>query len=60
MTAALSRPRPWRRPPTAVIEAVCVLAALAAGVTLLTLLPYDDIIRSLLCFRFHAGHGCAA
>lgn len=51
--------RSWRQPSTEVIEAACILAAFTAGLVLLALLPYDDIVRNLLCFKFYAGQGCA-
>lgn len=57
MNVAHYRPRPWWRPPPApAIEAVCIVATLATGLALLALLPYDDLVRSVLCFKFHAGH----
>ena len=37
----------------------CIVATFAMGLALLALLPYDDILRSLLCFRFYGGYGCA-
>ncbi len=49
----------WRLPPAEAIEAACIVAVLATGLALLTLLPYDDIVRSVLCFKLYAGHGCA-
>jgi hypothetical protein len=41
------------------IEAACVVAIFAMGLALLAMLPYDDILRSLLCFKFYGGYGYA-
>ena len=61
MNVARYRPRRWwRQPPPAAIEAACIIAALAAGLAWLALLPYEDIVRSALCFKFYAGHACAS
>ncbi len=61
MSAALQRLRQWRRQslPAPEIEAACIVATFAIGLALLALLPYDDILRSLLCFKFYGGYGCA-
>jgi hypothetical protein len=60
MSAAHPRLRQWwRQSPAEMFEAACIVAALAAGLGLLTLLPYADIARSLMCFKFYAGLGCA-
>ena len=41
------------------IERACIAVVLATGLALLLLLPYDDVTRSVLCFKLYAGHGCA-
>ena len=61
MTTAHSRIRLWwQPPPRAAAEAAGIFVALIAGLALLALLPYDDIFRYLLCFKFYAGFGCAS
>ena len=61
MSAVLHHIRQWRRQslPIPEIEAACVVAAVAMALALLALLPYDDILRSLACFKFYGGYGCA-
>jgi hypothetical protein len=47
------------QPPAEAIETACVFVILVAGAALLMLLPYGDIARQLLCFKFYAAAGCA-
>jgi len=48
-----------RQLPAPSLEAAFMLAAIAAAVMLLALLPYDDFSRVVLCLKFNAGFGCA-
>ena len=60
MSAARARFLQWWQPtPAAAAEATGVFVALIAGLAVLVLLPYDEMARYLLCFKFFAGYGCA-
>jgi hypothetical protein len=41
------------------IEWACIAAIIVTVFALALLLPYDDVTRSVLCFKLYAGHGCA-